>query len=194
MEEAWVITVKDALAASNENYKRAAGAVVQAMLADRSLTQKAVGERIGRSPTWVCRLLMWHRAGCPTSTVFGPEIAMRRTIATSQSPDSTPVSDELGQLCLLGGSSTFVPGEGEATLRVFGVRAECREFIKRVRGLSRDNLQLAFQASPAETRRASLEKLVCELETSITVCGAAVGEIKAALKQIPRMVHADAAA
>jgi hypothetical protein len=57
--ECWVNEVKQALGDGNEDYKRAAKTIVDAMRADLSLTQKAVAEMIGRSPTWVYSL--WAR-------------------------------------------------------------------------------------------------------------------------------------
>src|SRR5437868_1336330 len=84
----WIDIVKAAIEKGREHYELAARTIVEAMAADRTLTQKAVASRVGMSPTWVCELLKWYRGGCQSETVFGPASAARRATKTIPATES----------------------------------------------------------------------------------------------------------
>jgi hypothetical protein len=178
----WIAAAKDALAHGRDYHKVAAAALHEA---SHELTQKSIAQAIGRDPSWVCRILKWYRAGCPTDTVFGPEAAVRRAIATSQSaePDS-PSAEELGQLVLdLGeeGTSSYVPGQREATLKVIGGIAICRQFSKIVGDLSERDLELVLPAED-DQRREILRTLVRELAKASLTVGCQLESARSAVK------------
>jgi hypothetical protein len=193
--ETWVIKVKKALGDGREDYERAANLIVSAMLSN-SLSQKEIATKIDRSPTWVCRLWAWHKKGCPTETVFGPEIASRRVIAiaTSQSKKCLTGSAECwGQLDLFGGRSDYEPGENAAATKMATTIGMCRQYITQLEALSRDDLNLAFQSAPMD-RREYLQKLCRALEKSISSGEIALDEARAALKPPSRQIRLVAAA
>jgi hypothetical protein len=159
----WIAAIKEALDRGRDYHK-----IVAAMIFEKSreLTQKSIAHAIGKDPSWVCRVLQWYRAGCPTDTVFGPEAAVRRAIATSQSAEAdSPSAEELGQLVLnLGqnGTSTYVPGQREATLKVVGIIGICRQFSRMAGDLSDEELDRVLPAED-DQRREILRTLVREL-------------------------------
>ena len=179
----WVGVVNAALSRGRENYKFAALTIVEAMRADKALKQKKVAEAIGRSTTWVCRLLQWYHEGCPEGSIFGGEHSRDR-IAPAQSQDCTRIPDEeLGQLCLLGGSSDYVPGQREAIEKALTAMAACRDLRKRIAGITKGTLLLIFGPS-ANKQRLPLEKLVAELEKSQMAINVVLGEVRAARKTL----------
>lgn len=184
--DAWVRSVKAALNRGHQNYKIAAATIAEAMSRDKELTQKKVSDAIGRSTTWVCRLLQWHDEGCREGSIFGGQHSRNR-IAPAQSSNSTTVTDEeLGQLCLLGGHSNYVPGQGEATLKAMNAIAACRDFTKNIDGVTREALSLVFRSSGAVKQRFTLEKLATALEKAITAADTTLGEVRTTLESIPR--------
>lgn len=163
----------------------------------KPLARCRLAQHIGKSATWVSRLLKWHKEGCKSESPFGEEIAARRkaaklenTIATSQFEGKPTVSEEdLGQLCLQGGRSDYMQGRAEATLRALSLLGACQALIKAATGVRRKTLMLV-RPSDDDKRIFTLEKLATELEQSITASDAALSEVRAALKKIPRALEA----
>lgn len=148
----WIAVAKDALAKGREYHRSAAEAISKAL---ERMTQKSVALQIGRSPTWVCRVLKWYRAGCQSDTVFGPEAAERRErIATSQL-DGLLTDEQLGQLSfdLKGGWSSYVPGQREATSKTIETVKALRNSSSWLGRLTADDLTLVLPNEPSERHR-----------------------------------------
>jgi hypothetical protein len=151
-------TVKTAIGNGRQDYELAARTILEAMAADRTLTQKTVAMRIVMSTTWVCCLLQWYRAGCPSDTVFGPAAATRRAAKKIPSTESGGTPSEngvvyvrgrlmrdgpywqpwlsVGNEIIIDGSPNIAAvnqppaGEGQATVRILGVVGAASGLIK----------------------------------------------------------------
>lgn len=189
--------VEAALGRVREGYREVAETIEDARRADPTLEQVIVAQHIGKSTTWVSRLLKWHKDGCKSESPFGDEIAARRkaaklenAIATSQfEGDPTIREEDLGQLRLQGGRSDYVPGRAEATLRAFSLIGACQALIKAAAGVRRKTLMLV-RSSDDDKRIFTLEKLATELEHSITTSEAVLSEVRSALKKNSRVLQA----
>src|SRR5712672_2803740 len=53
-----------------KRYRMAAELIAKARAANPKITQECVAEVVGRSTTWVCRLLKWHASGCKDGSIF----------------------------------------------------------------------------------------------------------------------------
>ena len=183
--ESWIRKVVCALHSGRADYELAAKIIIAAM-ADYRLNQKAVADHIGRSESWVSRLLQWHRAGCPDETVFGPEIAARRDkLRRRNSAVLMPTPEALGEERLFSdGSSNVLPGQGEATRLAFGALSCCSEFGKTMRSLSRETLLLAYRTEETAKRREVLLALDEALERTLVATQTARKEVEAALTEL----------
>jgi hypothetical protein len=79
------IAVAESGDAKRAAYEQAADEILAAMADDAELTQKAVGERIGKAQAWVSKLLKWHDEGHIGLPFSNTEAAIRyqqRTIPT----------------------------------------------------------------------------------------------------------------
>jgi len=210
----WIDTVKSAIAKGREHYELAARTIVDAMAANRELTQRAVASQIGRSRSWVSRLLDWHRAGCQSETVFGPESAARRAakrIALTGSGGSTsengPVYQKgrllrdgrywqarlpLGDDIVNGDQEVTVQrpsGEEQATVRVLGITdavSALTKTLSRPEVVSREMLGMTYASLGPAKKRAMLASLAEQLEKLAPLAQDTLSETRAALKCIPR--------
>lgn len=165
-------------------------AIAEAGLRSGRLTQVEIAEHIGKSATWVSRVLTWYRTGMISETPFGDEIAARRAaakleyeIATSQSAAELTVNEaDLGQLPLFGGSSNYHPGQAEATFQALGLLGACQTLTKRAASVRHGTLALVRRADD-DKRVFSLEKLSLELERSIDASGHALRDVLAVQKR-----------
>lgn len=186
--------VETSLRCVRDSYREIAaaieGAIEEARLRRENLTQAQIAEQIGKSATWVCRLLAWHRADNGSESPFGYEIAARRAsakleheIATSQSETEPTVNDaDLGQLWLFDrdsdGSSNYRPGQAEATFHALTLFGACQILAKTAVCVRRTNLALV-RPSDDDKQIFSLEKLTFELERSIDASGYVLREVLA---------------
>ena len=191
---AWVIRFENALTRGDQCYREAADTLVEAMRVN-DLNQKEAAQYIGKSATWVCRLLGWRESGCPGGGPFASEIAARRDsentpIATSQSSHKQKATlEDLGQLSLplLGGYSDYVPGQADATLNAISLMDACRIFLKAAASMRSQNASLAFRSAPISKRRATLARLAVRLSNSIDAAASARNELRKALKTMPKL-------
>ena len=186
--------VEESLRCVRDSYREIAnaieGAIEEARLRRENLTQAQIAEQIGKSATWVCRLLAWHRANDGSESPFGYEIAARRAaakleqeIATSQSETEPSVNEaDLGQLWLFDrdsdGSSNYRPGQAEATFQALTLFGACQVLAKTAVSVRRTNLALV-RPSDDDKQIFSLEKLTFELERSIDASGYVLREVLA---------------
>jgi hypothetical protein len=70
--ERWLVKAEGFLAKGDENYGKAADAIVAAMEADPSLTNAEIGERFGRGRDWVRRIVVWRTNGETASPFMEP--------------------------------------------------------------------------------------------------------------------------
>lgn len=175
----WIQIARDALASEHDRQEVIAKAIYMAHQ-EMGLTQRSIALALGRNPSWVCRMLQWYMNGCQ-NTAFGPEIAARRKVATSQ---SGPLSAEQeGQLALLlqGGSSIYVPGQRDATYKVVDTATLCSQLSQALDRLSQDDLDLVVPAEPAMRQKIlrryhrALLKLSTSVDTALHAASIAAG-------------------
>jgi len=212
----WIETVKAAIGRGREDYELAARTIVEAMAANRGLTQKDVAARIGMSTTWVCNLLKWYREGPRSETVFGPESAARRAAKRIPAPESSTADPDgpvyvngrlmrdgqywqpwlpLGDEVVIDGGPDLtnlnqpLPGEGQATVRVLSLMGASSGLIKALQHpepLSRELLALTYQSLDPAKKRATLARLAEQLDRVAILARDAHAEVRAALKGTPR--------
>jgi hypothetical protein len=133
--------------AGKAELRLAAQCFAAALEVDRTLTQKTLAQRAGISETAICRLLGWYRAGCPSDTVYGPEIALRR--AAKKEP--VDLDGGYKQTCF-----EFYPSEEsprprdehrEAFIEVAAVKKACANLARAADGVTRDKVLLAYPDS-----------------------------------------------
>jgi hypothetical protein len=82
---------KHCIARGESSMREAAEHIDEAMRLDNKLTQRAIAERIGKSPAWVNRLISWKSAGYKSETPFGPQSkASRKKAAAVQATKRPP--------------------------------------------------------------------------------------------------------
>jgi hypothetical protein len=164
------------------------GVIEESRLRHETLTQIEIAEHIGKSATWVSRVLAWHRAGVSSEGPFGYEIAARRAaakleheIATSQS-EAEPIVNEadLGQGWLFDrnsdGYSNYRPGQSEATIQALNLLGACLVLVQKAASVRHKTLALV-RPSADDKRIFSLEKLSLALERSIDAGGQVLREV-----------------
>jgi hypothetical protein len=181
----WIPKVHALLERGRDCYKAAAEMLVLAMQ-EHSLNQKEAGEALGKSETWVSRLLKWYKADCPDGGVFGPE-RHRRKIATSQ---LYRAAEHTGQLEL--GLSDFGrnfgnyrSGQREASLRAEALAKLCAEVTRHAEALGcPETLGLVLASATAAERRHVLLALLRGAKKAATNLSALMHQIDAELKRI----------
>jgi hypothetical protein len=176
---------------------------IKAKAADPKLSGRKIASLIGKSHVWVNGILAWKRGASTLPFEDAAEAAKKRAKREAllaeagqrehQQPSQeapqpkrslSPTPEDLGQLCLLGGSSDYAPGQRDATVQAMGALATCREFTKMMRGITRQNLTLVFKSSGTDKQRPTLESLATELERSIAAAEVALDEVRATLDDV----------
>jgi len=91
---------EDYLTKGDQFYRKAGAEIVAAMEADSTLTQRQVGERFGKSQTWVNELVRWHTSDRDTDTPWAGPRGETREASTARKVLASPtgrkrVFDEL---------------------------------------------------------------------------------------------------
>jgi hypothetical protein len=99
----------------------------------------------------------------------------------------------MGQLWLFdqefGGSSNYVPGQSQATLKALSLLSACRMLTKTAAGIRRNTLIL-IRPWADDKSSFTLEKLSIELEQSIGAAGLVLRELQAVQKKKRRTLQA----
>lgn len=192
----WVTKIKDALEQGRNFHKTAAAGMDEALTSVPGLNQKMVAAAVGRNTSWVCRILQWYRAGCPTDTVFGPQSKRRRdAIAATQSERKLSL-EELGQMPLAAKdgekpmlpdvepATEFMPGEGAATEKAWALEMQCAKFNAAVAGMTAEELCLVLRSQGNDRRRSALGGLVRDLENAVEGAELLLDQIRVTLDQL----------
>jgi hypothetical protein len=213
---AWVIEIERALGRIDESHRaieasllrvqadyRLIAETIKAAIRGHKLNQKEVAYEIGKSATWVSRLLAWHTAGCMSESPFADEIAARRRaskaearVATSQSEEVAADADrrqrsffdEDGNFVLDCSEAPLVPERAEATFKAMSLMGACRTLIGAA-NLNRDILAM-LRCSTIDERVFTLEKLESDLIKSIAAGNRALQDVRAVLKETPEFLEA----
>jgi|SRR4051812_9984297 hypothetical protein len=201
----WVERVRRYLAGGTEGYRLAALDIENALQEEAGLTQKIVAKRLGRSETWISRLLKWHRAGCPEESIFEGEHSESRSrtgVASSQREklDQLFVDGKLMRdgpwvqqgLPGIGGPRFDAPSitpsahhETDASARFAESIGLCRRLNELLSGFSRGAMLAACEGSGAAAP-AKLQAFQAQLQRTEQAVALAADETVAALRVLKR--------
>jgi hypothetical protein len=199
--DGWILQVKRYIADGKDGYRLAAARIEAVRKKDPKLTQKTVAKSIGKSETWVSRLLTWYRAGCPEESIFeGQHSPVRASIKAMAKKGPKGLDQEFihGKLMRDGpwvqqqlpidvGARVEAPSivpkaieQSDATLRFLEVIGACRNIARLLNGYSRDAM-LAACGSRGTRARSKLEAFRREVQTVERVAALAADEASSAL-------------
>ncbi len=198
----WIRQVKRYLADGLDGYSSAAARILEAQKKDPKLTQKKVSASIGKSETWVSRLLKWYRAGCLEESIFEGQHSATRTASKAKvrkGPAGLDLEfDEGGKLLRDGEwrqerlpifakgaieSPPLVPKGNEqsgAARQFLEASADCRRVAQQLNRLSRQTM-LAACRPHGKRARAQLEAFRQHAQSVEKAAARASEEAKAAL-------------